>query len=77
MMGLLQPGVPGSHAPQGVVCIYIYAANLYPISPKSMLYTTIRPFIALKLQFCQETAKIHLLINLKIYFKFFERNDIW
>ena len=23
MMGLLQPGVPGSHAPRGVVCIYI------------------------------------------------------
>ena len=23
MMGLLQPGVPGFHAPRGVVCIYI------------------------------------------------------
>lgn len=46
MMGLLQPGVPGSHAPRGVVCIY-YAANLYPISQKSMLYTTIRVFITI------------------------------
>lgn len=47
MMGFLQPGVPGSHAPRGVVYIYIYAANLYPISQKSMLYTTIRVFIAI------------------------------
>ena len=36
-----------------------------------MLYTTIRPFVAIKLQFCAQIAKIQLLKNLKIYFKFF------
>ena len=57
--------------------VYIYyAANLYPISQKSMLYTTIRPFIAIKLQFHAKTVKTRFSMPLKIYFKFFEQNGV-